>query len=118
CMALMSTTYGSEVTGVNFIQEGEVSKLIIDFDQSTFAERKHIKEDKQIILDVKNAKADAKYFRGIDTSEFSGSVVYVSAYKKPGTENDIRFTLQLRDNVRSFLEQKANRIVLNVENRF
>lgn len=118
CMALMSTTYGSEVTGVNFIQEGEVSKLIIDFDQSTFAERKHIKEDKQIILDVKNAKADAKYFRGIDTSEFSGSVVYVSAYKKPGTENDIRFTLQLRDNVRSFLEQKPNRIVLNVENRF
>lgn len=110
--------YAQEVTSVNFLQEGETSKLIIDFDQDVFAERKHIPEDKQIILDIRNAKAKDKFLRGIDTSEFSGSTVFVSAYKKPGSKNDLRFAIQLRDNVRSILETKSKRLVLSIENRF
>ena len=108
----------SKLQGINFIQEGEVSKLIIDLDKRTFAERTHIKEDKQIILDLKNVQAAEKLLRGIDTSEFSGSAVYVSPYKKPGSKNDLRLAIQLRENVRSILEQKNNRIILSIENRF
>lgn len=108
----------AKVKSVNFIQEGEVSKLIIDFDKSVYAERTQIKDDKQIILDIKNAHADKKLLRGIDTSEFSGSAVFVSPYKKPGTDNDLRFAIQLRDNVRSFIENKRNRVILHIENRF
>ncbi len=108
----------ANVKSVNFIQEGEVSKLIIDFNKNVYAERTQIKDDKQIILDVKNVKADKKLLRGIDTSEFSGSAVFVSPYKKPGTENDLRFAIQLRDNVRSFIENKRNRVILHIENRF
>jgi type IV pilus assembly protein PilQ len=108
----------ANIKSVNFIQEGEVSKLIIDFDKEVFAERTHIKDDKQIILDLKNVKADDKFLRGIDTSEFSGSSVFVSPYKKPGTESDLRFAIQLRDNVRSFVEKKRNRVILHIENRF
>lgn len=108
----------ANVKSVNFIQEGEVSKLIIDFDKSVYAERTQIKDDKQIILDVKNVKAPKKLLRGIDTSEFSGSAVFVSPYKKPGSENDLRFAIQLRDNVRSFIENKRNRVILHIENRF
>lgn len=108
----------AKVKSVNFIQEGEVSKLIIDFDKNVYAERTQIKDDKQIILDVKNVKADKNLLRGIDTSEFSGSAVFVSPYKKPGTENDLRFAIQLRDNVRSFIENKRNRVILHIENRF
>lgn len=115
---LSNISFAANLKGVNFIQEGEVSKLIIDVDEKVFAERKHIKDDKQIILDLKETSAEAKLLRGIDTSEFSGSIVYVSAYKKPGTESDIRFTLQLRDNVRSFVENRGTRLILNVENRF
>ena len=110
--------FAQKVTSVNFVKEGEVSKLIIDFDKEVFAERKHINSDKQIILDIKNASADAKYLRGIDTSEFSGAVVYISPYKKPGTENDLRFAIQLRDNVRSILENKGQRLILSIESRF
>jgi type IV pilus assembly protein PilQ len=107
-----------ELLSVNFIQEGEVSKLILDFDEPVYAERKHITKDKQILLDIQNIqKVDNKLLRGIDTSEFSGATVYVSPYKKPGT-NEIRFAIQLRDNVRSILEKKSNRIILHVENRF
>jgi type IV pilus assembly protein PilQ len=108
-----------EIKSVNFVQEGEVSKLIIETDQdNTLAERFHVSEDKQIILDLKNIKVSPKYLRGIDTSEFPGSAVFVSGYKKPGTTNDVRFAIQLRDNVRSILESKGKSIVLNIENRF
>ena len=106
------------IKSVNFIQEGEVSKLIIDLTDHVVVDKKHIKNDKQIILDLKNVVADSKFMRGVDTSEFSGATVYISPYKKPGSKNDLRFAIQLRDNVRSFIENKGSRVVLNIENRF
>ena len=108
----------AQVTSVNFIQEGEVSKLILDFSSAVFAQKTHIKDDKQIIIDLKNVKADKKFLRGIDTSEFSGSAVFVSPYKKPGSANDLRFAIQLRDNVRSFIEKRGTKIIVHIENRF
>lgn len=111
--------FAQEIKSVNFVQEGEISKFILETDSDDiFAERFHITEDKQIILDVRNAKVSPKWLRGIDTSEFPGSTVFISGYKKPGTKNDIRFAIQLRDNVRSILETKGKNIVLNIENRF
>ena len=106
------------IKSINFIQEGEVSKLIIDLDRKTFAERTHIKEDKQILLDLKNVAATDKVLRGIDTSEFTGSAVFVSPYRRPDEDKSIRFAIQLRDNVRSILENRKNRITLSIENRF
>jgi type IV pilus assembly protein PilQ len=108
----------ANIRSVNFLQDGEVSKLIIDLDRDILVEKNQIKEDKQIILDLKNVTASKKMLRGIDTSEFSGSAVFVSPYKKPGSKNDIRFAIQLRDNVRSFVEKRKNRIILHLENRF
>ncbi|MCO4755238.1 MAG: type IV pilus secretin PilQ [Bacteriovoracaceae bacterium] len=108
----------AKITNVHFLPEGEISKLIIDFDRPVFAERTHIKDTRQIILDLKNVTAQKKFMRGIDTSEFSGSADFISPYKKPGEKNSIRFAVQLRDNVRSILDQKGKRVVLNIENRF
>jgi type IV pilus assembly protein PilQ len=108
-----------EIKSVNFVQEGEVSKLIVETDQDApFAERFHVSEDKQIILDLKNLKIPAKLLRGIDTSEFPGSTVFISGYRKPGTTGDVRFAVQLRDNVRSILEVRGKTVILNIENRF
>lgn len=108
-----------EIKNVNFVQEGEVSKLIIETDkEDIFAERFHVSEDKQIIIDLKNVKVSPKLLRGIDTSEFPGSTVFISGYKKPGSTNDVRFAIQLRDNVRSILENKGRSVVLSIENRF
>jgi type IV pilus assembly protein PilQ len=110
--------HAQEILNVNFVQEGEISKLIIETSQTVIAERFHVTEDKQIILDIRNVKASPKLLRGIDTSEFPGSTVYISGYKKPGTPNDIRFAVQLRDNARSLLETRERSIVLSIENRF
>lgn len=116
CLSLVA--FGQEIKNVNFVQEGEVSKLIIETDKAVLAERFHVTEDKQIILDLKNVKVSPKLLRGIDTSEFPGSAVFISGYKKPGSASDIRFAVQLRDNVRSVLDNKGNSIILNIENRF
>jgi type IV pilus assembly protein PilQ len=111
--------FSNQIKDINFIQEGEISKVIIEIEGDNIkAERFHITEDKQIILDVKNVKLINKLMRPIDTSEFSGSIVLVQPYQKPGSKTDIRLAIQLRDNVRSILEVNKNTIVLNVENRF
>lgn len=110
--------WSQEIKTVNFVQEGEISKLIIEADTQLTADRFHVQEDKQIILDIKNVKISPKLLRGIDTSEFPGSAVYISGYKKPGSQNDVRFAIQLRDNVRSIIETKGNQTILNIENRF
>lgn len=116
---LSFSVFAQEIKNVSFVQEGDVSKLIIEADQEGLvAERFHVGEDKQIILDLKNVNISPKLLRGIDTSEFPGSTVFVSGYKKPGTKNDVRFAIQLRDNVRSIIETKGKNIILNIENRF
>lgn len=111
-------SWGQTIKTVNFFQEGEVSKLVIEVDRPVIADRFHVKDDKQIILDLKNVKADKKLLRGIDTSEFDGAAVYISGYAKPGASQDIRFAVQLRDNVRSVLETQGEKIILSIENRF
>lgn len=117
--AISNFVSAQEIKNVNFVQEGEVSKLIVETDKAdVFSERFHVSEDKQIILDIKNVKVSPKLLRGIDTSEFPGSTVFISGYKKPGAANDVRFAVQLRDNVRSILENKGNTVVLSIENRF
>src|SRR5690606_12094872 len=83
-----ASALAQEIKNVSFIQEGEVSKLIIETDKdNVYAERFHVSEDKQIILDLRDVKVSPKLLRGIDTSEFPGSTVYISGYRKPGTKN-------------------------------
>ena len=109
----------AEIRAINFRQVGEISELEIVLDSNKVAAKKFsVVDDKQIIIDVKGAQATERVMRAFDTSEFSGSVIFVSAYPKPGAVEDTRIALQLRDNVRSVLKRKANRIVLEVENRF
>ena len=108
-----------EITSVNFFQKSDESKLVIEFDSDKIqSERFHVVDDKQIILDIKNATAGDKVMRELDTSEFSGTVVFISPYKKPSTETDIRFAIQLRDNVRSILTQQGKKLILSIENRY
>ena len=107
------------VKAVHFYQEGEISKVEFVLDgEGASATKFHVAEDKQIIVDLKNTIGGERILRGMDTSEFNGSVIYINVYKKPGEENSLRAAIQLRDNVRSILTNGDNKITLSVENRF
>jgi type IV pilus assembly protein PilQ len=110
---------GSQLLKVDFYQKNETSFLELTFNNSTVKANKfHVTQDKQIIVDLKGVTASKRVMRQFDTSEFSGAVVFVSPYKKLGTDDEIRVALQLRDNVRSILERKDDKIILAIENRF
>jgi type IV pilus assembly protein PilQ len=116
---LSFSSFGANLLGINFQQKDERSYLDFLFDsEKAEVSRYHIVEDKQIVVDIKGVKATERVLRAFDTSEFSGSVVFVSAYQKPDVEDEVRVVLQLRDNVRSKLQNQGKRAVLVVENRF
>ena len=108
-----------EMKAINFTQKGETSEFELIFDSNNVqASKFQVKEDKQIIIDLTDVTATDRVMRAFDTSEFSGGVVFVKAYQKPKSDKDIRIAIQLRDNVRSVLVRKPNRVVLQIENRF
>ena len=97
--------FSMEINNIKFLQRGEISKVVFEFDDRGVEVSKFdVAKDRQIILDFKNVKASPKVMRAFDTSEFDGAAVFVSPYMKPGNPNDIRVAVQLRDNARSFLE--------------
>ena len=111
--------HAAELKGIKFNQKDEVSKLEFIFDgKNVKYDKFNVTESRQIIIDFKNVNATERVIRAFDTSEFSGSIVFVSAYKKPDSPQDLRVALQLRDNVRSLIERDENKLLLNVENRF
>lgn len=113
------SAHSFEMKNINFFQKGETSYVQIELDKiGVKAKKFHVTEDKQIILDIEDVTADGKILRPFDTSEFSGAVVFISPYKKPGKKKDLRIAIQLRDNVRSMLKTDGNKIVLAIENRF
>jgi len=113
------SSFATNLLAINFQQKDELSYLDFLFDNEKAEVKKfHVTDDKQIIVDIENVDSTDRVMRAFDTSEFSGSVVFVSAYKKPGDKRSIRVVLQLRDNVRSQIEKLGKRVVLKVENRF
>lgn len=114
-----SSVHATTLEQINFKLKDEVAKLELNFDTNEAQAKKfHVTEDKQIILDLKNVQATDRVIRAFDTSEFSGSIVFVSAYRKSSSPNDLRIAIQLRDNVRSILKREPNKIILEVESRF
>ena len=65
-----------EMKHISFIQEGEVSKVIFEFDQKGVRASKFRNDkDKQIIVDFEDVVASPRILRAFDTSEFDGATV-------------------------------------------
>ncbi len=108
----------AQIEKISFYQKNEVNYLEIKLDRDIDDVRKfHVKQDKQIVLDLKNVMGTKKILRAMDTSEFSGSTTLISPYIKKD-KKDVRIIIQLRDNVRSILKRKEKRIILAIENFF
>jgi len=108
-----------ELKTIGFLQKSEVSELEFVFDSNNVKATKfQVKDDKQIIIDFEDVISRDKVLKDIDSSEFPGGIVYVKAYRKTKDDKNLRVAVQLRENVRSMLVRKPNRVVLQVENRF
>lgn len=118
-LCLSASVMAAELKSIGFSQKGEVSEVEFLFDSNDVkASKFQVKDDKQIIVDLADIQAADKVMKAIDTSEFSGAVVYMKAYRKPNSKTDIRVAVQLRDNVRSLLVRRPNKVILQVENRY
>ena len=119
CFWPLSVLFAAKMTAMNFYQEGDISILELAFTDSQIKANKfHITDDKQIIIDIKNTVASKRVLRAFDTSEFSGALVFVDAYPKPGNSKDLRVSLQLRDNVRAIMKNKLGKLNIEIENHF
>ncbi len=116
---ISSSAGATTLEQINFKLKDEVAKLELKFDSNNAQAKKfQVTEDKQIIIDLKDVQATDRVIRAFDTSEFSGSIVFISAYRKSSSPKDLRIAIQLRDNVRSILKRETNKIILEVESRF
>ncbi len=105
-----------QITNMQFVQTGDVSRLILDTTGNVEVIKSDKTNEQQIILDIEGASARSDVLRPINTSEFSGGTVYVSAYKQSASK--VRVVVQLRDNVGSRIEKNGNQVQLLIENRF
>ncbi len=113
------STLAATLSSIDFHQVGEISRLELTLDvEGVKSKSFNVTKDKQIIIDLKDTVATRRVMRAFDTSEFSGSVVFVSAYKKPDSKNDLRVAIQLRDNVRSHLKYEGKKLIIEIENRY
>ncbi|AYF43176.1 type IV pilus secretin PilQ [Halobacteriovorax sp. BALOs_7] len=111
--------FGANLNMIDFQQKNDLSYLNFNFDNSDFKIKKfQIVKDKQVVIDIENAVSTDRVLRAFDTSEFSGSVVFVSAFKQPGNKKQIRVIVQLRDNVRSKTQTSGNTASVIFENRY
>lgn len=117
-LSLSNVRAAAEIEAINFTQNGEVSQIEIVLDQDNIqVEKTEVLRDKQVILDLIGAKGSARVLRPFDSSEFPGSVVFVSPYAK-GDGESTRIDIQLRENVKTTLKRANNRIFLEIENRY
>ena len=90
------------------------SKLEITFDQEVTFEKSLSEADKQIIIDVPNAKIGKKWSRRIDASQFKSNVAMISPYQ---SENRVRITLQLKENGGVEISQDGKTITAMIDNK-
>lgn len=110
--------FSAELASIDFKQKNEISVLELSFSnvENLKVKKINVTEDKQIILDLASTTATEKIMREFDTSEFSGSAIFVRPYTKG--DGALRVAVQLRDNVRSILKREGNKVLLELENRF
>ncbi len=106
----------STITNMDFRQTGDVSRLTFTSNGDFEISKSELSDNKQIVLTLNNVDASSATLRPINTSEFSGSTVYVSAVKESGDQ--IKVVVQLRENVQSRIEKNGDKTELLIENRF
>ncbi|MGE4231956.1 MAG: type IV pilus secretin PilQ [Bacteriovoracia bacterium] len=103
----------AEVNGVDFKYAEGQSRLEISLNGITSFEKTVSEADKQVIIDIKNAKIAGKYARKLDTSSFNTNVSIVSPYQ---SNDSVRVVLQLKDLGNVEVSQEGQKVVALIDN--
>lgn len=106
---------GAAVDGVDFIYAPEKSKLEITLSKDATFEKQVSEQDKQVIIDIKNASISKKFSRKLDTSSFKSNVLLISPYQT--SPDTVRVVMQLREMGDVEISQEGSKLVAKIDNR-
>lgn len=115
---LMSSVSGaaSKITAIDFKGTEDPSELSIQADGPLTFEKQENAEDKQVVLELKNATISKSNSRKIDTSSFNSNVALVSPYLVKGESPSVRVVIQLRQAGTAEVTQDGNTLKVTIPN--
>lgn len=96
----------ANITGVDFGQRPEFSRVTISSDNSFLYEIK-TSSDRKLVFDISNARVPRNLQRSLDTSEFDSPIHMISSYQlKKGKESVVRVVILLqKDSAHEFIHE-------------
>jgi type IV pilus assembly protein PilQ len=104
----------ANVTDLGFKYQDGSSKFEISFDKAVTFEKSLSEADKQVIVDVTNAKIGKKFKRALDTSSYNSNVTLISPYQ---SGDRVRITFQLIENGSVEISQDGKKLVAMIDNK-
>jgi type IV pilus assembly protein PilQ len=115
-LTLITPVFGSvKITSVDFKGSSDPSEITIKGDGDLNFEKIENSADKQLILEIKDAKIGKGEAQKIDTSSFDSKVSQISPYQVKG-QDTVRVVVQLREMVSTDVSQDKGMITIKVPN--
>ncbi len=113
--ALETTVYAaSKITAIDFNGTSNPPQLVIRADGPLHYSREENAQDKQIVLEIKDAQLAKKSLeRKLDTSSFNAPVSLISPYELKD-QGSVRVVLQMRDNADVTVAEDGNSLRVNL----
>jgi len=106
-------SYTAEINSIEFEVTGGVAKLQILSDEPIQYQTSENEPDKQIVIDLQNAKLAISASRKLDTSSFNSPVTLVSPYTVDESTGQSRVVVQLREMVAPEVSQEGGTLTLS-----
>ncbi|MBI3533989.1 MAG: hypothetical protein HY072_00665, partial [Deltaproteobacteria bacterium] len=107
----------TKITQIDFLGTKEPQEIFIQGDSTLEFETQENEQDKQIILEIKNAKfINYTLGRKLDTSSFEGPILLISPYEIKD-KNEVRIVIQLREMIKISVNKENNSLRLSLPTR-
>jgi len=100
----------AKVSSVEYKSTDTGGEVVIRSDGQLEYSSESNEQDRQIVLNLKDAELTTKARRKIDASGFNGPILQVSPYAVEGADKEARVVIQLRQNVSPEIVQEGNTI--------
>lgn len=112
--AIADVQAATKITSIDF--RGTVSPNVIEIrgDGPIQFEKQESAADKQVVIELREARLSPTAGRKIDTSSFDSPVVLISPYQVKGQPDTVRVVIQLRQNVEVQASSQGNAVKVSI----